>query len=301
MEAISDECDTLSPIWSAGLRGLPESLTIQNGMLSIRSVDNGDDPYPSAEDMTSTYSDQLARPLDASEGPSVVTWVWFPPFAEWPTGVNASGFREWLGFRVTAYDADLPLSNGFYFPGIYASTDDAGPCFIARVGDGYGPDITIGRIAVAGWWTLGLSWNAQGRTEYYAAPGRVTLTNEDLLHVTPSYVDPAANRSLDQLIGNFWALRMTYPSTGELSTNWVIDHLRVYVNTPPFLPMTSLELSNGQALLEFTGFSRGFRYLLRRSDDLASWETVEDFVSDGGVVTFSEAISSPRFYRMARP
>lgn len=172
VEAISDECETLSPIWGPGLRGMPESLTIQSGALSIRSIDNGDDDYPSAEDMVSTYADQLARPLAVAEGPSVVTWVWFPPFDQWPTGVNASGFREWFGFRVTAYDAALPLNNGYYWPGIYASTDDAGPCFIARVGDGYGPDVTIGRIATSGWWTLGLSWNEQGETEYYAAPGR---------------------------------------------------------------------------------------------------------------------------------
>ena len=301
VEAISDECDELNPIWSAGLRGIPEVLTFQNGIMSIRSIDNGDDDYPSAEDMISTYADQLHRPLDASEGPGVVARVWLPPFEEWPTGYNAAQLREWLGFRVTAYDDDLPTSTGFYWPGIYVSTDDAGPCLIARVGDGCGFDVTIGRIATPGWWTLGLSWNEQGRTEYYAAPGHVTLTSGDLLHVTPDHDDPVANRSMDQLIGNFWALRMTYPSTGQLSTNWLVDHLRVYVRLPPTLPEVTLRIEEGQIRLDIAGCARGFRYLLQSSDDLATWSTVEDFVSDGAARTVMDTRVEKRFYRVARP
>lgn len=301
VEAISDECDTLSPIWNAGLRGMPEALTVMNGLLSIRSIDNGDDDYPSAEDMISTYADQLLRPLDASEGPSVVTWVWLPPFAEWPTGANAAGFREWLGFRVIAYDAELPTSTGFYYPGIYISTDDAGPCLIVRVGDGYAPDITIGRIATPGWWTLGLSWNEDGRTQYYAAPGRVSLTSDDLLHVTPESQEPVANRSMDELVGNFWALRMTYPPTGQLSTNWTVDHLRVYVRTPPALPEVTVRMVRRRVHLQITGCARGFRYLLQQSSDLSAWETIADFVSEGEELAFNFRPARRKFYRVARP
>ncbi|MDB6147185.1 MAG: hypothetical protein JWO45_849 [Spartobacteria bacterium] len=301
VEAVSDECETLSPIWGPGLRGMPEFLTIQDGALSIRSIDNGDDSYPSAEDMISTYSDQIGRALDAAEGPNVVTWIWLPPFQEWPTGFNASGFREWLGFRVTAYDADLSLNGGLYFPGIYVATDDTGPCFIARVGDGYGPDVTIGRIAAAGWWTLGLSWNAQGKTEYYAAPGRVTLTSADLLHVTPQFPDPAANRSIDQLIGNFIALRMTYPPTGQLSPNWLVDSFRVYVKTAPHLPVLTPRVQGGQIDINVTAGSRGFRYLLQRSEDLADWQTVASYLGDGNAWIYSEPAAHQSFYRVVLP
>ena len=101
VDAISDEFDTLKPMWGPGLRGMPEFLTIQNGILSIRSIDDGDDNYPSAEDMICTYSNQIGRSLDASEAPSLVACVWLPPFNEWPTGTNASDFREWFGVRVT--------------------------------------------------------------------------------------------------------------------------------------------------------------------------------------------------------
>lgn len=282
VEAISDECDSVSPIWGPGLRGMPEVLTATNGLLSIRSIDNGDDDYPSAEDMISTYADQLLRPLSAAERPSVVTWVWLPRFNEWPTGTNAAGLREWLGFRVTAYDAGLPSSTGFYFPGIFIATDDAGPCLIARVGDGYTEDVTIALIASPGWWTLGLSWNEAGETEYYAAPGRLTLTSSDLLHVPPRSANPEANRSIDDLIGNFWALRMTYPSTGQISTNWIVDHLRVYVGTAPALPAVTVSTSSGQPQIEMVGCERGFRYLVQRSEDLVAWATIDDFVSDGG-------------------
>ncbi len=209
---ISDEFDTLKPIWVPGLRGMPEVLTIHDGLLSVRSVDNGDDAYPSAEDMLCTYADQIGRPLAASERPSIVAQVWFPPFDQWPAGTNAAGAREWFGLRVTAYDADLPYNSGNYWPGIYVATDDEGPCFIARVGDGFSPDYTIGRIPAAGWWTLGISWNKEGRLECYAAPGRVTLTRNDLLHTTPDQPTAEANRSLDHVEGTFIALRMTYPA-----------------------------------------------------------------------------------------
>ena len=251
--------------------------------------------------MVSTYADQIGRALDLSEGPSVMTSVWLPPFSCWPTGENASGYREWLGFRVTAYDVSLSVDSGLYWPGIYIGNDDDGPCLIARVGDGYSDDVTIGRITASGWWTLGMSWDAQGRTQYYAAPGEVMLTDADMLYTPPMSVDPAANRSLTQLIGNFWALRMTYPLTGDLSPDWRADFYRVFVGTPPALPLIALCVSGGIAQVEITGYSRGFRYLLEASDDLINWTTVEDAISDGSVQAFQEPTRNRRFYRVARP
>jgi hypothetical protein len=301
VEAISDECDTVNPIWQPGLRGMPEFLSAQNGLLSIRSIDNGDDPYPSAEDMITTYSDQMGRSLMASERPSAITWIWLPPFAEWPTGVNASGFREWLGFRVTAYDADLDMNSGLFFPGLYVATDDNGPCLIARVGDGYAPDVTVARVTTSGWWTLGISWNDQGRTEYYGAPGRVTLTSANLLHVTPTFASPVANRSIDQLVGNFWALRMTYPATGQLSPNWLVDFFRVYVGVPPALPLITANRTAGSVQVNVTGLARGFRFLFQRSPDLVNWSTLTDEISDGSDWRYNEPANGRAFYRVARP
>lgn len=301
VDEISDECEALSLIWGPGLRGMPEALTFSNGAMSIRSVDNGDDPFPSAEDMTSTYVDQIERSIEFSEGPSVVATIWLPPFSEWPAGLNAAGEREWFGFRVTAYDPSLSSNNGLYFPGTYIAADDNGPCLRARVGDGFTSDITIGRIVTAGWWTFGLSWNEQGRTEYYASPGRVVLASSHLLHTDLTYPDPAANRSIDQLVGNFFALRMTYPPTGELSTNWMVDFIRVHVRTAPALPSLIPTVEAGQFWVHIVGCARGFRYLLQRSDDLENWSTVEEFVSDGAERIFSSALPGTQFYRVALP
>jgi hypothetical protein len=301
VDAISDEFETLKPMWGPGLRGMPEFLVVQDGVLSIRSVDNEDDPYASAEDMTTTYAEQLGRSLEASEGPSLVAHIWLPPFEEWPQGVNAAGFREWFGVRVTAYDGTMPDFGGLYWPGIYLATDDAGPCLIARVGDGFAPDVTIGRITTTGWWTLGLAWNEEGRTEYYAAPGRVTLTSSDLLHTTPTVEMPDANRSIDQLVGNFLALRMTYPPTGELSPNWLLDSLRIYVKTAPALPTITPSLQAGEFQLDIMGGERGFRYILQASDDLANWMPIAESVSNGGGWTVREPAADRRFYRVTLP
>jgi hypothetical protein len=301
VDAISDECETANAIWSPGLRGVPEVLAVDGGVLSIRSIDNGDDPYPSAEDMISTHADVIGRELTAAEGPSIVAWIWLPPFEQWPTGVNASGLREWFGVRVTARDLNLPERDGLYFPGIYVGTDDEGPCLIARVGDGYAPDVTIARVSATGWWSCGLAWNSAGVTEYYAAPDRVSLTSSDLLHVTPHFPDPVANRSLDILAGNFIALRMMYPPTGELSPDWRMDNFRVYVQTPPAAPSITAHLLEGQVTVKIAGDSRGFRYLLQRSDDLMGWTTVADYLSEGSERTYSESALDRAFFQVSRP
>lgn len=301
VDALSDECDAINAMWEPGLRGMPEALSVDNGVLTVRSIDNGDDPYPSAEDMVTTYSNLIGRSLDSLEAPSITAQIWLPPFNEWPTGVNASEFREWFGIRVTAYDADLPVASGLYWPGIYVGNDDAGPCLIARVGDSYAPDVVIGRITASGWWTIGLAFDSAGRTEYYAAPGRIALTDSNRLHVTPSFDDPAANRSLDQLIGNFIALRMTYPSTGQLSASWGVDNFRVYVKAPPPMPNVTPQVHNAQVNVAITAGSRGFRYLLQRSDQLADWQHVADRVSDGNSWSYSEPATKTAFYRVILP
>jgi hypothetical protein len=121
------------------------------------------------------------------------------------------------------------------------------------------------------------------------------------LHVTSKFDDPAANRSVDELIGNFIALRTTYPPTGELCPDWRMDNFRVYVRTPPALPKLTLHSQDQQVQLEIAGSSRGFRYLLERSTDLLSWMTVLDYVSNGGVVERSEPAVGRMFYRVTRP
>jgi hypothetical protein len=169
------------------------------------------------------------------------------------------------------------------------------------VGDGFGPDVTIGRVVVSGWWTLGLAWNEEGRTEYYAAPGQVILTSNDLLYTTPTFDMPEANRSMDQLVGNFLALRMTYPPTGQLSPNWSVDSIRVYVKTAPALPRLTPSREEGDFRLDITGCERGFRYVLQASEDLWNWSSVAAVVSDGSAWSFREPASDHRFYRVARP
>jgi hypothetical protein len=94
---------------------------------------------------------------------------------------------------------------------------------------------------------------------------------------------------------------MTYPPTGQLSSNWLIDFDRVYVGVAPAMPSVTPSMVNGQYRLEIAGCARGFRYLLQRSKNLTSWTTIEDVISDGNVWVFQEPVSSPLFYRVARP
>ena len=80
-----------------------------------------------------------------------------------------------------------------------------------------------------------------------------------------------------------------------------MDNFRVYTKMAPALPLVRPERQAGNANVAIDGCSRGYRYLLQRSDDLANWQTALDFVSDGNVLMYSEAASARGFYRVARP
>jgi hypothetical protein len=80
-----------------------------------------------------------------------------------------------------------------------------------------------------------------------------------------------------------------------------VDNFRVYVKTPPALPVVRSWLESGQAKVLVTAGSRGFRYLLQRSDDLNDWADVANHVSDGNDWSYSEPVSQHAFYRITLP
>ena len=318
IDAISDEFEppwsydyvnnySSNGLWYVPFRGPPEILELvappdgavdgTTTALRLRSIDDGDDGYPGAEDLVTVFYDTtaLGRLLERAENPSYVAWIHLPPINTWPTGQNS------FGFRVAAWDSTLISEtnvHGEYYPSLwtYRGTDGKG-YLVARVGDGFTPDLIIGEFTSTGWFTFGISWDAEGRTEYYAAEGRGTLTSDDLI-----YTDTLSDRRIEQAVYHFFSLR--FPATGALSPDFLADRCRVFTQAVPSPPTLSIvSVANQQVSLQAQGGTPGFAWRLEKSVTLApgSWQNVETFVNGPAPHSISDSTTTDAaFYRLAR-
>ncbi|MEQ1862256.1 MAG: hypothetical protein ABMA13_20250 [Chthoniobacteraceae bacterium] len=318
VDAISDEFEapwsfnsqtnlSANGLWYGSFRGAPEVIQLVTppdgataesaSALRLRSIDVSDDGNPGMEDLVSDFYDStvLGRFLDFAEQPSFVTFAWFPPVADWPLAQNV------FGFRLAAWDDTLVSGgnpHGEYYPSIWAYRDSDGLGYLnARVGDGVVYDVIIAQITSTGWFTLGLSWNAQGQIEYYAAPGRRALGADDLL-----YTDTVSARRLDTVPYHFFSLR--FPASGSVSPDFLADRCRAFTRSAPALPsLGSLARAGTSFSMTIAGMTSGFGYRVERSATLAvnSWQEVERFVSNGQGRAFADTYAgSTMFYRVAR-
>lgn len=321
IDAISDEFEppwtfnyqanvSSNGLWYGQYRGAPEVLQLvtppgatdpsSTTALRLRSTDNGDDAYPGAEDLVSQFYNTtlFGRAVTFAEEPSYVTWAYFPPISTWP--LTADG-ANCFGFRLAARDHTLvgpDNPNGEYYPSIWAYRGSDGLGYlVARVGDGYVEDVPISSVPSGGWYTLGMSWNAQGRTEYYAAAGRVALQTGDLL-----YTDTVSARKMETVPYHFYSLR--FPATGSLSPDFLADRCRVFTRALPKLPgLNALTLAASTFRMNVAGATAGFMYRVEQRPSLTTgaWQEVERFISDGQPRAFATAAGGLQtFYHVAR-
>ena len=318
IDAISDEFEapwsydyaqnrSANGLWYVPFRGPPEVMELippPEGLvpgstmsLRLRSIDNGDDPYPGAEDLVTVFYHTTAfgRLLARAENPSFTTWVHLPPISDWPPEQNS------FGFRVAAWDSSLiSMTNalGEYYPSIwtYRGSDGNG-YLVARVGDGFTPDLIIAELPGPGWYTFGISWNAAGRIEYYATPGRGTFAAGDLI-----YTDTLSSRVIEFAVYHFFSLR--FPPTGALSPDFVVDRCRVFTQaalSPPSLRVVSIV--NHLVSLTAGAGTPGFAWRVERSPTLApnSWQPIETFLNGAAAHSLSDPAPTPAmFYRLSR-
>jgi hypothetical protein len=93
-------------------------------------------------------------------------------------------------------------------------------------GDKLGRDIRSLDIKEPGWWTLGMSFTADGQVHYYASPGVDDLTAED--HIMSSF--PYSMRGL--VFNNFFFNVANWENGHTWSTQWIIDDPKVFVIPP---------------------------------------------------------------------
>lgn len=181
-----------------GLDGSQYSLAIKSKMTGI----------PNRVTYQQQQDDLLlaSRPVPVSWLPSCVVRVYMPPFDEWEDRTGSHfGVRADLRTTITEEDGEPANSrdrrgglfgrlfrSGLvektepYWPGMFiqfhSKTDpkyDRDSAMIVVRGDVTGNVMPGPMITEPGWWTLGMSFTADGAVHFYASPGVDDLTPED--------------------------------------------------------------------------------------------------------------------------
>ncbi len=185
--------------------------------------------------------------IPVAEVPSIVTRVYLPPAEEWE---NRTGPH--FGFRGTAsttiWKTEEKSQQRFgrlrsirpqtyrakeqYWPGIWvhfrSETDrnvEKDSAFLTVRGNRLGHDFNVMEIPAEefGWWTLGMSFTADGRVHYYARRGVDDLTEAD--HLTSQLPYSYTAEIMENMFYNF----CNYEDGKTWSTPFVIDDPRLYV------------------------------------------------------------------------
>ncbi len=153
------------------------------------------------DDLISNALGRLRGGIPVSERPSVTVRVYLPPAEQWERrGGPQFGFRTSASTLTTTKTAGLFSWSSedkieAYWPGMWINFRPGGSrdgkeakpdsAYITVRGDRMGRDFIAKEIDQFGWWTLGVSYSADGMVHYYASPGVDELTQAD--YITSQY------------------------------------------------------------------------------------------------------------------
>lgn len=190
------------------------------------------------DDLIANCTARLRGGIPVGERPSVTVRVYLPPTEQWERRPGPQ-----FGFRTSASTISAARSRGLfsissesevepYWPGMWIHFRPANKnsphdsAYITVRANRLGHDFPAREITELGWWTLGMSYSADGMVHYYASPGVDELTADDYLtSQTPygfraqqfrTYFFDVCNRN----DGRTW------------STPFVIDDPKLYVMSP---------------------------------------------------------------------
>jgi hypothetical protein len=248
LTSASDSFDSFTG-WTPGIRpGIETAIVQQDGDSCLRI---------STQQPASDLVKSFPRPVLASERPFAQCHIWLPPFEQWPT-TN----QNYAGFRLTI----TREQGGLVWPGIFIARDNGQPAFICRIlQDHFGRSITS-----ENWWTLGVKamGSTDGRISFYAAPGRVTLTEADLF-----FTDPDPWTTVQSFDGWFLQVSSSLP--------FYVGDVQLYANVPP------LHIERAGGAVTLTAGYPGMT--IERSTNLLSWQAMEGFTD--------AIVEAQQFYR----
>lgn len=146
------------------------------------------------DDLIANCVSRLSGGIPVSERPSCVTRVYLPPAEQWE---RRSGPH--FGYRASASTMTTGKTKGLfslsresevepYWPGMWVhfrmgneKNGKPDSAYIAVRSNRMGHDFPAKEIDEFGWWTLGMSFSADGMVHYYASKGVDDLTEADYL------------------------------------------------------------------------------------------------------------------------
>jgi hypothetical protein len=180
------------------------------------------------DDLLMQFDRRLGRSIPIGWQPSCTVRVYLPPFEEWE---NRTGPQ--FGMRADCQGRNPDGSTEAYWPGMFllfqSETSRGVEKDFAKLsirGDRLGHDIRKRDITEPGWWTLGMSFTADGQVHYYASPGVDDLADDD--YIMSSF--PYGMRALT--FNNFFFNVANWENGQTWSTQWVIDDPKVFVKPP---------------------------------------------------------------------
>lgn len=190
-----DQLETI-PTPPLGIVGSERALllrTLNSGIPGVRSGDVQQD------DLIANCLNRLHGDIPVGERPSCTVRVYLPPVDQWEQRSGPQfGYRASVSTVATKSTKVGIFSVGSsqevepYWPGMWihfrardTKNTKAGTAYIAVRSDSMGHDFAAREITEFGWWTLGMSFSADGMVHYYASPGVDDLTPAD--YITSQY------------------------------------------------------------------------------------------------------------------
>lgn len=216
----------------------PGGLKDSKGALLLRTLKTGTG-IPSyqmqQDDLLCNINTKMGGYVPVEWNPNFVVRVYMPPFEQWEDRSGPSfGVRaDLLGHEVdnnVRFRRFLNNELEQYWPGFFIcyqrkqDSQDGKPAayFVMRAGN-RGEDLTGPTIKQLGWWTIGMSFTADGKAHYFASPGLDSLTKEDYIG---SYF-PHGYRA--ERFQTFFFNVVNKDDGKTWSTPWVVDDCMFYM------------------------------------------------------------------------
>ena len=180
------------------------------------------------DDLLMMFNRRLGRSIPIAWQPSCCVRVYLPPFDQWENRTGAQ-----FGMRADCRGRKPDGKVEEYWPGMFflfrSETNRNIEQDFAKLtirADRRGHDVRSLDIKEPGWWTLGMSFTADGQVHYFASPGVDDLTEEDYL--MSNY--PYGMRGV--VMNNFFFNVANWDNGRTWSTPWIIDDPQVFVIPP---------------------------------------------------------------------
>jgi hypothetical protein len=180
------------------------------------------------DDLLMLFNRRLGRSIPMAWQPSCTVRVYLPEWDKWEQRNGPS-----FGMRCDCQGRNPDGSVEEYWPGMFIvfhkksnKEGDTNHAQLTLRGDKRGHDVHSLEMNEPGWWTLGMSYSADGQIHYFAHEGVADLTADDFLMSSFPYNQKCIT------FDNFFFNVANWDNGHTWSTPWVIDDPKIYAVPP---------------------------------------------------------------------